>query len=167
MKRDLRLWMWLGMTFTSVSGTLFHFLYEWIGKSPFAAPFSAINESTWEHMKLLYLPLFIVAIIQKQFFKGTDNFWCIKLIGLTAGLLFIPIVFYTYNGAIGASPDWLNITIFFVATGLVFLLETALFKKNTFSCFPPHFALFMFYFIGLLFMVFSFFLQNSPYFKTR
>ena len=55
MKRSLTLWQFFGFAFTSLLGTLLHFLYEWTGKSPLVAPFSGVNESTWEHMKLLYV----------------------------------------------------------------------------------------------------------------
>ena len=101
MKRSLLLWQVSGLTFSAVLGTLFHFLYDWTGFILFA-PFSAVNESTWEHMKLLFFPSFIFAIIQSVFFlKDYPSFWKIKLIGITVGILVIPTLFYTYNGTIG------------------------------------------------------------------
>ena len=62
MKRSLSIWQFAGFTFTAVLGTLLHFLYEWTQMIAFA-PFSAVNESTWEHMKLLFIPMFLLAII--------------------------------------------------------------------------------------------------------
>ena len=32
-----------------------------------AALFSAVNESTWEHMKLLFFPMFVFALVQSRF----------------------------------------------------------------------------------------------------
>ena len=78
MKRDISLWQLGGFSFTALAGTLLHFLYDLTGESVLAAPFSGVNESTWEHMKLLYFPLLIFALIQSRFFKERKGFWCIK-----------------------------------------------------------------------------------------
>ena len=117
MKRDIKTWQIVGVAGTTLLGTLLHFLYEWTGGSVIAAFFSGVNESTWEHMKLLYFPLFLFAIIQSRTFREYKNFWCIKLIGITTSLTLIPVLFYTYNGVFGRSPDFVNITIFFISAG--------------------------------------------------
>ena len=56
-KKEITLWQVGGLTFTAVFGTLLHFAYEWTGFK-FFAPVSGINESTWEHMKLLFFTTF-------------------------------------------------------------------------------------------------------------
>ena len=63
MKKNSFLWGLGGFTFTSVMGTLLHFLYELSGGRLWAAVISGVNESTWEHMKLLFWPLFLFALI--------------------------------------------------------------------------------------------------------
>ena len=115
MKRKTELWQLMGFAVTALGGTLLHFLYDWLGKSPLIAPFSGVNESTWEHMKLLFWPMLLFAAVQSFFFRERQDFGCVKLRGSLLGLVLIPVIFYTYNGAIGRSPDWLNITIFFVS----------------------------------------------------
>lgn len=55
MKRSIKLWQLWGFAVTSLGGTLLHFLYDWLDKPAWIAPFSGVNESTWEHMKLLFL----------------------------------------------------------------------------------------------------------------
>ena len=74
MKKTVWLWQLFGFAFTALGGTLLHFLYDFTG-ALWAAPFSGVNESTWEHMKLLYWPMFIYAIVQSFFFKDYENFW--------------------------------------------------------------------------------------------
>ena len=49
--------------FVMILGTLLHFTYEWSGNNTFVAAFSAVNESTWEHLKLLFYPMFLTTII--------------------------------------------------------------------------------------------------------
>ena len=114
MKRSIKAWSLLGFAVTSLLGTLLHFVYEWTGESIFAAPFSAVNESTWEHMKLLFFPMLVFSLVQSRFFREYNNFWCIKLRSALLGITLIPIIFYTYNGVIGKSPDFINISIFFI-----------------------------------------------------
>ncbi len=165
MKNDLSLWQFGGFALSSLGGSLLHFLYNWTNKSVLIAPFSAVNESTWEHMKLLFFPMFIFAIIQSLFFKDTENFWSIKLTGILTGLILIPVLFYTLNGIFGKYPDWINIVIFFVATAIAYILETHLFKFNFQKPFPDFLAFMIIIGIGILFVVFTFLTPKLPIFK--
>ena len=141
---------------------LLHFLYDVSGASPIAAVFSGVNESTWEHMKLMFFPAFIYAIIQCFFFKEQKNFWCVKLVGILSAILFIPIIFYSYNGTFGKSPDALNIAIFFISGALSFFIESKLFKKQ--KCKAPRLAFLSLCVIAILFFIFTFYPPKIPLF---
>ena len=156
MKKQNDLWELVGFAVTSFGGTILHFLYDWTGGSIFVAPFSGVNESTWEHMKLLFWPMFIFAILQSFFFRDREDYWCIKLKSIAIGLSLIPIIFYTYNGVIGKSPDWLNISIFFIAAAAVYIYETILFNRMKTICRSPKFKLIILCIIAVLFIVFTF-----------
>ena len=164
-KRDILLWQISAFAFAALGGTLLHFLYNWTNESVLVSPFSAVNESTWEHMKLLYFPLFIFALIQSRFFMEYKNFWCVKFIGIITGLILIPTLFYTYNGAFGKSPDWLNIAIFFISAAIALILETWLFKNSSIECKWSGVAFGLLTLIGLLFVVFTFYTPQVPLFK--
>ena len=156
MKKTIGLWQLFGFAVTSLVGTLLHFLYDWLGEAVYIAPFSGVNESTWEHMKLLFWPLFIFAFVQSFFFRDRENFWCIKLKGIILGIVLIPILFYTYNGVIGKSPDWINIAIFFISAAITYIYETRQFNNGTAICKRPRLAVAILCVIGLLFAVFTF-----------
>ena len=156
MKKSIGLWQLWGFAITSFGGTILHFLYDWLNKSMIVAPFSSINESTWEHMKLLFWPMFIYAIVQSFFFKNRDDFWCVKLRGILLGLITIPVIYYTYNGAIGKSPDWLNISIFFISAAIVYVYENKLFKKEAIYCRSQKIAFLFLCSIAILFIIFTF-----------
>ena len=164
-QRSIGLWQLMGFAVTSLGGTILHFLYEWLGNSVLVAPFSGVNESTWEHMKLLFWPMFLFAIVQSFFFREEKNFWCVKLKGLFFGIILIPILFYTYNGVIGKSPDWINIAIFFVSAAVAYIYETKLFKNESTSCNRPKLALGVLCVIALLFVVFTFVTPEIGIFK--
>ena len=165
MKRQVGLWQLMGFAVTSLGGTLLHFLYEWLRKAVWIAPFSGVNESTWEHMKLLFWPMFIYAIVQSFFFRGCEDFWCVKLRGILLGLILIPVIFYTYNGVIGKSPDWINIAIFFIAAAIAYIYEARKFNKESDGCRNPNLAIVLLCTIAVLFVVFTFATPKIAIFK--
>lgn len=156
MKRSIGLWQFFGFAVTSLGGTILHFLYDWLGEAAWIAPFSGINESTWEHMKLLFWPMLIFATVQSFFFGDREDFWCVKLRGILLGLVLIPVIFYTYNGVIGRSPDWINIAIFFISDAISYLYETKLFNGKGIPCRYKKIAIAALCVIAVLFVIFTF-----------
>ena len=164
-QRSIGLWQLMGFAVTSFGGTILHFLYEWLGNAVWIAPFSGVNESTWEHMKLLFWPMFLFAIVQGFFFKEEKPYWCIKLKGIIFGTILIPILFYTYNGVVGKSPDWINIAIFFISAAAAYIYETKQFKKEGTDCKHPKLAFVILCVIALLFVIFTFATPEIGIFK--
>ena len=72
------------------------------------------------------------------------------------GLALIPVLFCTYNGVIGKSPDWINIAIFFIAAAIAYTYETIVFEKNELKCRSKKLAIGVILVIALLFVVFTF-----------
>ena len=165
MNRSNRVWCLMGFAVTSFVGTLLHFLYEWLGNAVWIAPFSGVNESTWEHMKLLFWPMFLFAIVQSFFFRDRSDFWCVKLRGILLGLILIPVIFYTYNGIVGRSPDWINIAIFFVSAAITYLYEVNQFNKDNTPCKSPKIAIASLVGIAALFVLFTFLTPEIGIFK--
>ena len=159
MKRTVWIWELFGFALTSFIGTLLHFLYEWSGEAFWLAPFSGVNESTWEHMKLLFWPMMIFTLIQYFFFRSYENFFCVKLRGILIGLTLIPMIFYTYNGIIGKSPGWVNIAIFFICAAVTYIYETKHLNRDDARCLYPEMSLIALSLIALLFVIFTF---NTP-----
>ncbi len=164
-KANIGVWQLVGFGFTSLAGTLLHFLYDWTGSSV-AALLSGVNESTWEHMKLLFFPLFVFAVIE-SFSVGRDyeNYWCVKLKGTLLGLILIPVIFYTLNGAFGKTPDWVNIAIFFVSAAAAYLYETRHFAKGSMPCRCAKWSIAALCVIAVAFWVFTFFPPEIPLFQ--
>ena len=166
MQNRLSSWQIAGFLFTSVAGTLLHFLFDWTGGNPVAGLFSAVNESIWEHMKLLFYPMVIFAAVESRFAKPLpDSFWWIKLTGILAGLGLIPVLYYCYTGILGVEADWFNITIFFIAAAVSFRMETALFRKRVRCPLPSGVAVGCLAAISLLFSLLTFFPPEIPFFR--
>ena len=165
MKTKIGLWQLMGFAVTSLGGTILHFLYDWLGEAAWIAPFSGVNESTWEHMKLLFWPMLAFAVVQSFFFRDRGDFWCVKLRGILLGMVLIPGIFYTYNGAVGKSPDWLNIAIFFVVAAAVYIYETRLFEGGRVKCGSPKWAVAVLGALAVLFVVFTFWTPDIGLFR--
>lgn len=164
MKRSIGVWQFCGFAATSLGGTVLHFLYDWLGEAVWIAPFSGVNESTWEHMKLAFFPMVAFALFQRIWYKRVAGYWKIKTIAILLALFLVPALFYTVKGVAGKVPDWVNIVEFFVTLLLAYGWEYLHFTKPTkpaknwiylsvlavialsfalFTFFPPKWAIFV------------------------
>ncbi len=166
MKKTVPAWQMVGFVFTAVAGTLLHFLFDWTDGNGIVALFSAVNESIWEHLKLLFYPMVAVALIE-YFAWGKDRkgFWCIKLVGIFTGLVLIPVVYYTYTGLLGTKADWFNITLFFLTAGLVYRLETKLFQRTDICRMDDRVAVMLICLFAVMFTIFTFVPPHIPFFE--
>lgn len=166
MKQSVPSWQIGGFVFVGALGTLLHFVFDWSGGNVAAALFSAVNESIWEHMKLLFYPMLLFAWWEWRVWGREDNrFWCIKLVGALLGLGLIPVAYYTYTGALGLSADWFNITIFFIAAGVALYTETRLFLQDGGCMLHSKAAVAGLVLIALLFTVLTFATPRIPLFR--
>ena len=140
MGKRLNGWSLAGFLAVSVLGTLAHFCYEWSGEKLLVGAFCAVNESTWEHMKLLFFPALLFTMVQLAAAKERDGALpAARAVGVTAGLALIPTLYYTYTGVWRRQRLWKT---WQQAAGLIWLWVLAfLFVWWTFR--PPHIGIFL------------------------
>ena len=166
MKRTLNFAQTVGFIFTAILGVILHFLYDWTGQNVIIGTFSAVNESIFEHMKLLFFPMFLFSLIEKRFVgKDYENFWCAKLFGIVLGVLLIPVLYYTIRGVFGMIPDWVNIVIFFITDLVSYVTETRLLTQNSKLCESSKTAFLLLVLIALVFVAFTFAPPQIPLFE--
>lgn len=153
----------VGFFIVGILGTLFHFVYDWSGQAWFVGLFVPVNESTWEHMKLLFIPMLLYITICFWFVrkkidqnyisskngKGiidnkkekSDELSKIIYTGLfvnIVGTWSIPFLFYGYMGILGFEVAWIDISTFFIAVFIAFALQYHVlinsYKKQTVNC---------------------------------
>ena len=147
-----------------ILGTLLHFTYEWSGNNTFVASFSAVNESTWEHLKLLFFPMFLTTILGYFYFrKISSNFLCAQLLGILTAILFTITFFYTYTGIVGTNFAFVNISIFFVAVVLGELVSYKILVSD-FKC-NSYIILFFITLLLICFITFTYFTPEIGLFK--
>jgi len=164
--KNIPCWQLAGFVFSSVLGTFLHFLFDLTGGSVAAALVSAVNESIWEHMKLLYYPMLAFAFLEyRTWGRQRRDFWWVKLLGTALGLLLVPVLYYTYSGILGIHVDWVNITIFFLAAMAAYRVETALFARERAKHISGSLALGLLLAMAAVFTMLTFFPPEVPFFR--
>ena len=144
--------------FSLILGTLLHFTYEWSGNNLFVGSFSAVNESIWEHLKLVFYPMLIAMIVEYFFIKeNVNNYIEAKTIGIFTVISFIVITFFTYSGIIGTSIIVIDILIFIFSIILGECIAYKLMKrKNESTVLSTSLSIIILIFFLLCFMIFTY-----------
>ncbi len=111
----------IGIIVTFGLTVLFHFLYEWLPNLIFSI-FFPVNESIWEHMKLLYSGLLAWAIIEyfivKKLKIKTNSFWSSTFITMITSIPLYLIIYLPLYSIFGE-----NMVISIVLLILVIIAE--------------------------------------------
>lgn len=125
MYRRLNIFLIIGAVFTIITGTLLHFVYEWSGESLLVGIFSPINESVWEHLKLLFFPMSVWILIGYFIFgKKFKTYIPSAVIGILSGMILIPMWFYTYTVFTGKPILFLDILSFIISVCVAFFYNS-------------------------------------------
>lgn len=101
---------------------LFHFVFEWTNKNVVIGAFFPVNESVWEHSKLIFMPYLIASFVLYFFVGHKNNFLFAKALMLSICIPLMIVLFYTYSGILGyhLMPVDIAITILIFAILSVF-----------------------------------------------
>ena len=136
-----------GFLFISILGTILHFTYDLSNHNKYVGLFSAVNESVWEHMKLVVFPSLIWTLIEIPFLYDNHNFIFAKFISLMTMLFLIPFLFYLAKHLFKKNYLLLDILIFYIAVGVGCLISFYILKAKDIPAFINYLSL-----IGLLFI---------------
>jgi hypothetical protein len=113
-------WIIIGIPVLLIIGSLVHFLYDFSSQNEIIGLFSPVNESVWEHLKMVVLPIILWWSIY-YFTKGEEynidnNKWFTSaLISLLVALISIPLMHYFYTSAFGIESVVVDIIILFIS----------------------------------------------------
>ena len=154
----------VGFVFVSIAGSLFHFIFQWSGYNRLAGIFFPVNESVWEHLKLIYLPFLIWTIAEYYILKKDKSNIFPKAIGTLCGMATIVIFYYTYTGISGKENEFLNIFSFFIGAAVAFVVDYLMIKSEKFKSNSTA-GIIIFIITGAIFVVFTFAPPLIPLFK--
>ena len=81
----------------AVVGTLAHFLYDLTNHNKFIGLFTAVNESTWEHIKIALTPILLCGLYDGFVYGENPNYFLAKFVSLMTPIIVIPCIFYGYK----------------------------------------------------------------------
>ena len=166
MKNKLLLWEIGSFIFIGLVGAALHFTFEFSNfENMVVAFFSAVNESTWEHLKMVFWPGVWFALIEYTYVRDRANNY---LIAKAASLFIMPLVitvgWYLYTPFTQKSIYKVDLFLFYLAVLLgqvvsyKLLTRAPLSRKannfavgslivmlvafSTFTFYPPHIFLF-------------------------
>lgn len=129
--KQLRHFTIIGIITVLTTGSLAHFAYDWSGNSHIIGLFTPINESVWEHMKLLFFPMLTYSLFMVLRFR--KEYPCIVsafCFGILSGTWLIPLFYYLYTSVLGKNIFLLDLCTFILSVLTAFLLSYRL----TLSC---------------------------------
>lgn len=83
----------LAAVLAAIAGSALHFLYEAF-PSALSAIFSSVNESPWEHLKLLFWPTLVAAFFLTRTAACRSCMWSAFFLSLLAMPVFLLAVYY-------------------------------------------------------------------------
>ena len=147
----------LGFIFVSLLGTLLHFLPD-LTASNLIRLFCPVNESVWEHLKLLFYPYLIFTAAEYfAYGKQTRGFLGAKVRGVLLGEGAIVAVHYTVSGIIGRDIMWVDVTLFFLGAAIAYFLPYLMIKRGVSKRYSTPTAVAIIILSALLFSVFTFY----------
>ncbi len=113
-------------------GVLLHFTYNMSGNNVLVGIFTPVNESVWEHLKLILIPFSIFSIgfyfyTKKKF----SNMFLITLFGNLVGMFVVTTLYYLGSQLLGQDNMVYNIIIF--AIGMIaayYVLYLGIYNKD-------------------------------------
>lgn len=146
-------------------GIYLHFAYELSNYNRVVGLFAPINESPWEHLKLLLIPFTLFTIIQYFLSKrNSKNILFRNSIAVLIGMVLIISLYYTIHGAIGIHGVAIDIFIYILSTAVTYILCYYYAKNNTFPI-NNIYGFILFILLFLLFFLFTFRPPRIPMFQ--
>ena len=157
----------LGFIFINIIGTLSHFIYNWSNENKIVALFCPVNESVWEHLKLLFFPFFLYIIFEFIKLKGyvdQNSFWAARFFGIEIGMFTTLSIHYVYNGATGKESMAIDILSFIIGIFIAFFTSYIMARNNALNKVNKGFTLAVFTLQSVILFIFTFIPPYLPIF---
>ena len=161
MNRKLLYWEIGSFIFIGLVGAALHFTFEFSNFSNMVvAYFSAVNESTWEHLKMVFFPGIFFALVEYTYVRDVVRNY---LIAKTASVFIMPLVivlgWYAYTPFTGRSIYKLDLTLFYIAVTIGQIVSYKILTAPQMSARVNKFAMAT---LGVMFVAFSTFTFFPP-----
>ena len=98
----------------SLVGTISHFLYDISKHNKVVGLFGAVNESTWEHIKIALTASILWSVVDGYLYGVNPNYFLAKLLSLITIIILMPVLYYGYKFLFKKDNFIINILIFYI-----------------------------------------------------
>ncbi|MGG5461240.1 DUF6512 family protein [Clostridium sp. B9] len=161
-------WILKGIPILFIIGAIMHSAYDLSKNNLIVGLFCAVNESIWEHLKMVLIPVILWWVIYYYFkcskYSINKNKWFQSaLIALITSLITIPMLYYFYTQAFGVELIVVDIIILLLAIIFGQLLGLHIYRHGK----GVNSIIIIMIFVALIamFMIFTFYPPQIPLFK--
>ena len=160
----LKKWKVISVIFIFLLSALMHFIYDWF-PTFFTSLFFPVNESIWEHNKIIVMSFLVLAILEKVYYKKRKNVIFAECISSLVCMILVMLIFTPIYLYILKTNDNMIVTfaIFILAIIISQIVSYRLLQKEynsrweelgvilfviffliniIFTYYPPHVAIF-------------------------
>lgn len=158
----------IGIPILFLVGSFMHFLYDFTSNNVIFGAIAPVNESVWEHLKMVLLPVILWWTIY-YFSAGNINnidknkWFSGALAALFTALITIPLLFYFYTSAFGVELLLVDILLLFLA--LLFGQLAGLHFYKYYEGISSRISIGIFILLIFLFILFTFYPPHLPLFR--
>ena len=114
---------WIAFVIAALAGSGLHFLYTLL-PCPVTALIAPVNESLWEHLKLLFWPGLIASLVLAR--RDERALLPTRLLALLIGAALMEGLGYLYHITLGGAALWVDIVLYALLMAGVVLLPALL-----------------------------------------
>ena len=111
----------LAFVLTALAGTALHFAYD-LAPVPLVGLFAPVNESVWEHLKLLFWPFLAAGFALTHGREDKPAAWSGILLALLAMPVFLLAAYYPLRAGFGVESLIVDIVLYYLTLWLGFRL---------------------------------------------
>lgn len=166
----VKMWIIAGIPIIFIVGSLLHFIYEWTGNIQIVGIIAPVNESVWEHLKMLFWPMLAWWILGYRFMinknkVSTTKWFSSCAVAEIVGITVITAFYYTYTGAFGIELLLLDIFSLFLGITVAHLLALHVYKTLHVRKSYVYISIFLIILLAMLFILWTFMPPNLPIFN--
>lgn len=155
----------LGFFFISILGTLSHFIYDWCQQNNIIGSLFAVNESTWEHLKIAIIPAIIWMVITLLTKEEKNNFFIANLLSFLTIMIVIVCGFYGYKALLQKDLLILDIILFYIAIGFGQYVSYKIMNLKKLPKTFDNISIILIILLFISFIVFTYFTPKNEIFK--
>lgn len=161
-------WIVLGIPLLFAIGSAMHFAYDIFQENPIVGLFAPVNESVWEHSKMLLWPMILwwwlyACARGEESGLDKDKWFGSALAALVTALVSLPVLYYFYTGAFGVKLLWVDILILLLSVFLGQLMGLHVYRYGKGG--NAGTARVLILGIALLYILFTFYPPHLPLFQ--